>query len=483
MLATITLAACATGTTTDTQAGASGASSVVSATAEWDTSDEASVTLADGASVASSAGVTIDGDVITITTAGVYRLTGSLSNGTVIVDVPDDGAVTLVLDNVTIGSSTPGAVQVLDAGSVTLWVESGSSNSISDAGTVTETSDASDDSDTPNAAIYSTADLTIAGDGNLTVAGNANDGITSKDSLTIDGPTIDVTAADDAVRGKDSVTIDGGTLTATAGGDAIRADNESTSDTGDVAGAVTINAGTIALQAGVDGIDAVGTVAINGGELRIASGDDAIHADAALSIVGGSIDVTESYEGLESSVIMIAGGEIAVTSSDDGINIAGGNDGSGHAPGQDQFVDTGQYYLSISGGTVTINADGDGIDVGGSVAITGGTVIVDGPTADNNGALDVDSAFSIDGGSLLAVGSAGMADSPDSGQATVSVRFQSSVPATAVIQIVDDSGNVLTEHTTAKQIASIVFSAPTLESGTTYDIVVDGQTVGTVTAR
>ena len=56
------------------------------------------VTLADGDSQGGS-GVSVDGDTVTITTAGTYHVSGTLTSGSLVVDAPD-GVVDLVLDGV-----------------------------------------------------------------------------------------------------------------------------------------------------------------------------------------------------------------------------------------------------------------------------------------------------------------------------------------------------------------------------------------------
>src|SRR5690606_28538645 len=106
------------------------------------------------------------------------------------------------------------------------------------------------DVDEPNAALYSTADLTITGTGALEVHGNANDGITSKDGLVIESGTITVDAVDDAVRGKDYVVVSGGTLDLTAGGDGIKSDNDEDA----ALGYVYVADGDVTVTAGDDGI-------------------------------------------------------------------------------------------------------------------------------------------------------------------------------------------------------------------------------------
>jgi formylmethanofuran dehydrogenase subunit C len=98
-------------------------------------------------------------------------------------------------------------------------------------------------------------------------------------------------------------------------------------------------------------------------------------------------------------------------SIDDGINVAGGNDGSSvqGRPGRNNFSESGDNKLDISGGYVSVNALGDGLDANGSMYMSGGTVVVSGPTNNWNGALDYDGVFEMSGGFLAAAGSSGMA--------------------------------------------------------------------------
>lgn len=131
----------------------------------------------------------------------------------------------------------------------------------------------------------------------------------------------------------------------------------------------------------------------------MATGDDGIHADISILTKGGSINVTKSYEGVESKTITIADGEIHVNSVDDGINVGGGNDSSGRDFAATE--NTEENLLSINGGFVYVNATGDGLDSNGSISMTDGTVIVNGPTNNNNGSLDYDQNFEISGACLL----------------------------------------------------------------------------------
>lgn len=465
----------------------------------------------------SGTGATVDGSVVTITAAGTYTVSGTLADGQLVVDSDDDGVVTIILNGVDIRSSTSAAINIINADSAELVLAENTQNVVSDGATYVY---ANPEDDEPNAAIFSDDDLTISGNGSLTVAANYNDGIASKDSLTITSGTISVTAVDDGIRGKNDLHIISGSFTVTAGGDGFKADNEDdptlgtmTIDGGSVqiaaagdamqaetvltiidgtfalasgggssmaisedlsakgiksGGSILINGGTYTVDSADDTVHANSSITINGGTFTLATGDDAIHADGSIDINDGTIDITRSYEGIESAVITITGGDINLVSSDDGINAAG---------------DVGSLYLYITGGYVVVNAAGDGLDANGSIDMSGGTVIVHGPTENFNGALDYDGSFAISGGSLIGAGSAGMPDAPggNSSQNSLLLIFNQPQAAGTLVSILDSTGNSILTFAPTKAFQSIAFSSPLLVTGSTYTVSVGGISDGIAT--
>jgi hypothetical protein len=234
-----------------------------------------------------------------------------------------------------------------------------------------------------------------------------------------------------------------------------------------------------------DAIHSNVSVVISGGNLTISAGDDGIHADASLKIAGGDINITKSYEGIESANITIDNGTIHLTSSDDGLNGAGGVDSSsinGRA-GQNTFATSGTPSIAINGGYLVVNSTGDGIDVNGALSMTNGVVIVNGPTASGNGALDFDKGFKMTGGYLLAVGAAGMAQAPDtsSTQNALLLNLTSSQQAGTLIHIASQSGEDILTFTPAKSYQSIVLCSPKLQQGSTYTVSLGGSSTGKAT--
>ncbi|MDO4783473.1 MAG: carbohydrate-binding domain-containing protein [Propionibacteriaceae bacterium] len=387
-----------------------------------------------------------------ISAPGVYRLTGTVSDGQIIVNSPDPGAVYLILDGVNVASSSSAALNIVSAGEVVVVLADGSANTLSDApGYATG-------EDGPSGALYSSADLTITGTGSLTVNGNDSDGIVAKDGLVIDSGTIAVNAADDAIRGKDYLAINGGTITVTAGGDGLKSDNAEDAAKGFVA----IKGGAVTVTAGDDGVHGQTDTIVGGGDVTVSAGGDGLTSNTVLVVGGGTTTVTASTEGLESTEVAITGGTLDLTSSDDAIN-ASASDSS-----------TAMPSLVISGGTVNLDAEGDGIDVNGTFTMSGGTVTVHGPTHDGNGAMDVDSGFVVNGGTLLAGGAAGMAITPDSSSGQGWIAIQASYSAGQTIEVRDSSGTVLATYRAKKNSASLVVSAEGLVNGSSYAVYVDG---------
>ncbi len=506
----------------------------------WDAASAVSITF-NGDSISSdNSNVSINGSTVTIAAAGTYILSGQLTDGQIAVDTQDEEAVRLILNGVDISNSSTSPVYIANAKKVVIVLADGTDNKITDAPAYVS---ANTDENEPNAALLSKSDLTIFGDGSLTVNGNYNDGISSKDGLIIASGVITVNAVDDGIRGKDYLVIKDGNLSITAQGDGLKSDNDVDSSRGYISisgGILNINAGNDAISAQTDvlisggaftlttangsssalnesisakgikgtvsvsidtgtffinsaddSIHSNGDITINGGTFDISSGDDGIHADTSLTINNGEFNITDCYEGIESALIALNNGTFHIIASDDGINVAGGMDSSGigqgmnpgGGPGQDAFSsNSGSNYLYINGGYIYVDANGDGIDVNGAIQMTNGTVIVNGPTENMNGALDYDRGFTISGGTLVAAGSAGMAMAPDqsSSQNSVLINFTSVLQAGTLVHIQNSSGEEILSFAPTKAYQSLVLSSPALVNGTTYEIDLNGNSSGSL---
>lgn len=240
---------------------------------------------------------------------------------------------------------------------------------------------------------------------------------------------------------------------------------------------ITINGGNITIDSCDDSIHTNDTVVINGGKIDVTSGDDGVHADTSLDINDGNINVKKSYEGIESQVINLNGGTIYVTSTDDGVNAGGGSDGSSTngRPGENTFNTSSACSLNINGGYIYVDAAGDGLDANGSITMTDGFVIVNGPTNNGNGALDYDNGFDISGGTLISAGSSGMLQAPSESSSQNSLKIvMNSLDAGTVVRIESEDGKELLTFAPAKTFASLVVSSPEITTGTTYKVYTGG---------
>lgn len=430
----------------------------------------ARIVLDGDAIVVDGDGAEVAGTVVTLTQAGTYSVSGVLDDGQIRVDTDDAGAVNLILNGVEITHTTSAPVYFVNAESVTITLADGTQNTLADGTTYVH---ASADEDEPNAALFSNDDLTIDGTGSLTVTGNYKDAIQSDDGLTISGaPTITATAVDDTIQVSTTFTMLGGSLNLVAGGGSGVTLSEDLSGKGIKADErIDIEGGTLIIDAADDAIRSETDLVLNDGSIVISAIGKAIHASYNLEINGGSVEILTADEGLEGGFITINGGYFDITTTDDGINVSE----------PDDIPNTSLYYLHINDGFIIVNAEGDGIDSNGSITMNGGTVLVNGPTAMDNSALDYDGTFDINGGLLVAVGSAGMAQAPgeSSSQSVVLANLDTVQSAGTLVHIAGADGETLLTYAPSMDYQSIVFSSPQLTSGATYTVYTGGSVSGT----
>ena len=342
-------------------------------------------------------------------------------------------------------------------------------------------------------ATEATLDIQSDGDG-LHAEIDAYDDLTSAPAFSyedggwvkLDGAFVAVNAGDDGIQADTFILIKGeGKLDVTTNGGAPQTITESSSDNGDgkgvKAGAIDwgadgneiisdeyfigIEGGEVHINANDDAIHSDGKIEISGGTLDIAAGDDGVHAEALLTVTGGEIAVTKCYEGLEAAKVEISGGKISAVSVDDGINAA---DGTTLPMGQANS----NCHIIIAGGDIEVSAEGDGVDSNGSVRMTGGTLVVFGPTRDGNAALDADGGILMDGGYLFAVGPIGMVETPasNSKQNTLSYAQNQTISANTNLSLTDDGGKAIFSITVKKVCRSVIISCPELAMGESFGL-------------
>lgn len=405
------------------------------------------VNLSDTGIEISGSGCEVEDNRLKIKEAGVYEISGTLSNGSIYVNADKESEVHLIFNGVTVHNETSAAVYCKKAAKVTITLAEGSVNTLSDGTTYVF----EEGEDEPDATLYAKSDLVISGAGKLAVTSGYKDAIKGKDSLYIFGGEYAVKSAEDGIVGRDLLYIADGTFTVDAVGDALKASN--------------------------DADEGLGNVVVDGGNFTLTAGDDGIHAEESLQIEGDSkIRITKSYEGLEALNITIAGGEIDITASDDGLNAAGGADGSGFGhPGMGMFGE-GEGEVTISGGTITVNAGGDGLDSNGNLTINEGTITVFGPTGGGNGVLDYGGSFMMNGGTLLAVGSSDMAQTPSdaSGQYSLAAVLEERAKEGSTVEVAVNGKSVLLQEI-PKRFNYIVASSKEFVKDADVSIAVNGE--------
>lgn len=457
----------------------------------WDSSSEVTIDLSNPTA---TDGVTVSDGVITITKAGNYKLTGTYE-GQIKVEAADSDMVRLILNNATITNSTGAAINVVEADEVVIYTASGTTNTVSDGSSYSDTASGS-----PDAAIYSKSDLTLAGEGTLKVEGKYEEGIHTSDGLVIASGTLEVNAANTGIKGKDYVDILDGTITVTATKDGIKATNDTDGNRG--------------------------WVRLSGGTVNISAGDDGFKAERVLEISGGTLNITQANEGIEAQYINILDGTVNVTSSDDGINASystttttdststdsttatstkqsaqGGQNSAPQAPsgsagqapaggGQAPSGTMGQppagggagggmggggvdATINITGGTVTVNANGDGIDSNGTATLSGGTLIVNGPFTGGNASLDTNGDLLLNGTTVAAGNSGDMFEAPSTNSTSGYVKISnvSNLSAGTTVQVADSSGNVVANYkVTNSSTALILVSSSKITKGESYTV-------------
>ena len=390
-----------------------------------------------------------------------------------------------------------------------------------------DSSDEEDLKDEEKAVIYCKDDLTIDGSGTLIINGYIKNGIQCADNLIVDNGCFYIKALGTGILGRDSLTINGGSMNISSHKDALKSTNDD---------------------------EDKGWVVINDGDITLASAKNGVHAESSLTINGGKIDVVQSYEGLEGRFITINDGTVDIVSSDDGINAYGGSSNFGGPGGFDrhdnpdwenrpdgQSRPNGQMntdkqsnsdgsdkpdrqlppdrqdaqerpdkpfgpgmggrnnidnkttlpinksevsatyesredsegnplsYLVINGGTITVDAQGDGLDSNGDLVIYGGSIIVQGPSNNGNGALDSGTESGgkllIHGGTIIAIGASGMAETFEEGSSQAAIRnIDNEFKTGDIITIKNTAGNELTSLTAKTSGNCIVFSHPDLNT-------------------
>ena len=308
----------------------------------YDESATIAIALNGESAVCDSDAVIIENGQVIIEAEGVYLLSGTITDGQIVVNAGETDKVQLVLAGADITSSTSAAIYALEADKVFVTLAEGTENTLTNGGEYIAIDDNNID-----AVIFAKTDLTLNGSGSLTINAQAGHGVVSKDDLVITGGSYAITAASHGLSGKDAIAIADGTFAITSGKDGIHVENS-------------------------DDLT-LGTLYIADGSYTITSQGDAISAQGALQIDGGTFDL---YTGEGSA-------SVEMTSSDQFGQMGGQRDGGTATQAEATATETeedsvsqkgikGESIYTISGGTFTIDSADDCLHAGGEMVVATG---------------------------------------------------------------------------------------------------------------
>ena len=365
------------------------------------------ITLSGDTATVSGSGAYVSGGSVTIASAGYYDVTGTLTDGSLMVDAGKNAKVFLRLNGVTITCSDDAAIRVDQADKVFLTLAEGTENTVTSGETYSEAALA----DKTDGAIFAHDDLTINGSGALTVTAAYKHGIAANDSLRITGGTITVTAPSDTIHVNDSLHITGAAIT-------------------------------------------------------LSAGDDAIHSDTAIAILGGSITVNTCYEGIEAPEILIEDGAVTVTSTDDGINASGTETSDGSLPGV--TINGGTVTLLNPSGRDADGIDSNGnIDINGGLVYI--SLVGDGGNCALDYGSENGGACRINGGTVVACGGSTMLETMSENSAQPSLLYAGTTQAAGTeISLQTADGETLLTYAAPNSFSAVLVSCPEMTTGSTY---------------
>ena len=374
-----------------------------------------------------------------------------------------------------------------------------------------------------------TSDGLVIASGTLEVNA-ANTGIKGKDYVDILGGTINVTAQQDGIKstndtdeGKGWTRLSNGTVTVNAGDDGFKASR-----------VVEISGGSLTVEQSDEGIEAQ-YINVSGGDVNVTSADDGMNAslktsDSESTDSSANTSDTANQQQNNQQQGSIPGGQQSGTSnqqqqgmgqppamsgtSQDGTSQNGasgtaqqqnntqnqGNQNMGQPPAmpggnaQDGTTGTGQQgmgqppqggmpgggggtfevidaAINVSGGHVTVNAEGDGIDSNGVTTLSGGTLIVNGPSQGGNAALDTNGDLLLNGATVLSGSTADMFEAPSTNSTSGYLKLTNSsgFEQGSTVQVADSSGKVVANYKVTKSNVQLVLvSSSSIVKGQSY---------------
>ena len=376
-----------------------------------------------------------------------------------------------------------------------------------------------------------TSDGLVIASGTLEVNA-ANTGIKGKDYVDILGGTINVTAQQDGIKstndsdeGQGWTRLSNGTVTVNAGDDGFKASR-----------VVEISGGSLTVEQSDEGIEAQ-YINVSGGDVNVTSADDGMNASLKTSDSESTDSSANTSDAANQQQGSLPGGQQNGTSnqqqqgtgqppamsgsSQDGTSQNGttgtgqqqnntqnqGNQNMGQPPampggnaqdGKSQNGTTGtdqqgmgqppqggmpgggggtfeviDAAINVSGGHVTVNAEGDGIDSNGVTTLSGGTLIVNGPSQGGNAALDTNGDLLLNGATVLSGSTADMFEAPSTNSTSGYLKLTNSsgFEQGSTVQVADSSGKVVANYKVTKSNVQLVLvSSSSIVKGQSYTV-------------
>ena len=430
--------------------------------------------------------------------------------------------VKLTLNGLSLASGKSAAINVQNRSVLYIHLPEGTENHICDSRSRKDEAYYPEgvvaDDEKRNGALYCKGSVVFSGNGLLRIDGKKKHGISVKSTLTVrPGVTIAVndvadncfkaegisvlggyiwakTSADagKCISSDADVAIKGGVLKLyTSGGSVYEEDENDTSSpagikadgnvlitggeilcvsTGEGGKGINVD-GALALEDGVVNVVTSGGKYVYNAALDLDSSPKGVKADGEITIDGGVLNIqvtgkSDGSEGLESKTkITVNGGEVFVYAYDDAINVGGDNPAG----------------MEINGGKIFAFADNnDGIDSNGRLWINGGLVIASGSAVPEEG-LDCDFSqnFIVKGGTLIGTGGAAVSTSTSSTQRSVIYNGVSAKTGELFV-VTDSEGKPILRYEMPRTMNSmaVFFSSPDIRSGGTYTVYSGGTLSG-----
>ena len=448
----------------------------------------------------------IKGTALTIQGAGTYLVSGNCSDGSIKIKKGTTG-VTLILSGLDLTSQTTAPIACNKSTGVTLVAAAGTVNTLAD--TSANNDETNPENENAENAVLKCKDgsqVLLCGTGELTIRANGKNGVKSgttteeegEAALTIRDLTLTIEApVNDGINAEQSLSIESGRLSIAAADDGIH------SDLSLKIGAADSEGPTIDITECCEGLEAADLL-IESGRITVRSTDDCLNAansdlsDYAFSLVirGGSLDLfTTEGDGIDSNGdLTISGGVVVVWSknrSDNqpldadgtitlsgGVVLAGGTSAMGvrlvaEQPtvifGSSQGGNPGEMGgdppaggPGEMGGTPPAGGPGEaGVDPpAGNPGEAGGT-----PPAGNPG----EAGGTPPAGNPGEVGGTPPAGNPGAGESALTL------PAGSTFAVRNAAGETLYEGTVPCEAVYLLYSAPELEAGEIYTLLLNGE--------